>query len=129
MQPLQQTPKPNPINNMPIVNNLSNLSQITLKDLLESLCEQMTSTKLQNALPAVNVMNEVNTSTVDTPANPTSGGDDKNSIQDVMGNVSYPTHKWLGDNHVVTYEVGDPDINPLTLNTHLPVKAAAFWPT
>ena len=33
----------------------------------------MTPTQLQKALPAANIMNEVNTSTVDTPAIPTSG--------------------------------------------------------
>ena len=55
-------------------------------------------------------MNEVNTSTMDTPANPTSGGDDESSIQDIMANISYPTHEWLGDKHVVINEVGDPDV-------------------
>ena len=53
----------------------------------------MTNTQLQDALPAANAMNEVNTSTVDTPAISTSGVDDENTIQDIMANVCYPTHE------------------------------------
>ena len=69
----------------------------------------MTSTQLQNTLPAANMVKKVNTSTMDTPANPISGEDDENSIQDIMANVNYYTHEWLGDKHVI-YKVGNPDV-------------------
>ena len=54
---------------MPIVNGMTNLSQMTVKDLLKSVFKHMTSTQSQNAMLAANVMEEVNTSNVDTLAN------------------------------------------------------------
>ena len=71
---------------------MTNLSQITVKDLLQSLCEHMTSTKLQNAPTAPNV-DEVKTSTLDTPANGNSGEDEGNAIHDIIANISNPTLK------------------------------------
>ena len=70
----------------------------------------MTSTQLQNALPAANILNYVSTGTADTPANPLSGGDEENSIQDMITNINYPTHEWLGDKHAVINKVGDQDV-------------------
>ena len=68
----------------------------------------MTSTQLQNALSAANTVNEVNTSTIDTPDITTSGDDDENTIQDIVANTGYPTHEWLGNKCVVINEVCDP---------------------
>ena len=48
---------------------------------------------------------------MDTPANPTLEGDEENSIQDVIANICYPTHEWVGDKHIVMKVVGDPDVN------------------
>ena len=70
----------------------------------------MTSIQSQNALPAANTVNKVSTSTIDTPAIPTSGGDDKNTIQDKVANIGYPTHDWPGDKHAVISEVCNPDV-------------------
>ena len=51
----------------------------------------MTSTLLQSATPAVNAMDEEKASSVSTPANAKSGGEEENAIQDMIANISYPT--------------------------------------
>ena len=59
MQQHQQTHTPNLTSNAPIVNSMTNLSQITVKDLLAGLCKHITSTQLQNTTQAANTVDEV----------------------------------------------------------------------
>ena len=70
----------------------------------------MTPTQLQNPPPVVNIMNEVKTGTVDTPANNTLEGDEENPTQNMIANISYPSHESLGVEHIVINKVGDPDV-------------------
>ena len=72
---------------------MTNLSQITVKDLLENLCKQRESTQLQNAPPSANIMDGVKSGTVDTPANANSEGDKENAKQEIITNIIYPTHE------------------------------------